>query len=451
MKRRDFIKHLPIGVAAAAVPFTVAGGLFSGKAFGRSPELDALLNSQTDTDKILIIINLSGGNDGLNTVIPFSPDPQDKYNVLRKNIGYVTDDDRKLLAPFTLRSGGNVAINPPLGADFMNMYKDGKLAIIQNVGYDNPDRSHFRATDIWNSASDSNVSVFTGWMGRYLESQVPSNYPLSIQAGDDPLAIAIDYSTSLVFQGGRTVMASAVIDPSKYNPAINYADDTPPNTNAGSELNFVRSVLTASDAYGKRFAEVFDKTSHPNATKNTVAYPAINPLAVQLQRVAWCINAGLKTRVYFVSLGGFDTHVNQSTMDPSQGQGLLHKYLGEAISLFQKDLENMNKADNVIGMTYSEFGRRVNQNGSFGTDHGTAAPMFLFGKEVAGELYGYNPKLDPADLDIYGDLKHQFDFREVYAALLTQWFGMNDTMRKSILNKPEFTATPDFKKVTNGF
>jgi len=448
MKRRDFIKTLPLGVAAASIPFTV-GGLFSGKAFGRSPQLDALLNTQADTNKVLVIINLQGGNDGLNTVIPFQDSNYDKQ---RPDIGYIKD--KNVLTPYQLR--GDLALNPPLGTDFYNMFHDGKLAVIQNVGYADPNRSHFRATDIWNSASDSETVVFTGWMGRYLELQAP-NYPQSIQPGDDPLAIAIDYSTTLIFQGGKSVMASAIIDPSKYNPAINYTDDTPPNTNAGAELGFVRAVLTASDAYGKRFKEVFATS---DSTKNTVAYPSGNPLAVQLQKVAWCINAGLKTRVYFVTLGGFDTHVSQNTKDPTVGQGLLHKNLGEAISLFQKDLENMNLADNVIGMTYSEFGRRVNQNGSFGTDHGTAAPMFLFGKSVNGELYGNTPYLNPYDpnhpndpttLDLYGDLRWQFDFRQVYAALLTQWFGADDVLRKAILNKPEFTQTSDFTDPRLGF
>ncbi|MDP4219393.1 MAG: DUF1501 domain-containing protein [Bacteroidota bacterium] len=442
MKRRDFIKSLPLGVAAAAVPFSI-GGLFSGKAFGRSPALDVLLNAQGNSNNVLVLINLQGGNDGLNTVIPFQ-DPQ--YDINRKDVGYYTPSEKALLTPFQLR--GDLALNPPLGTDFYNMFKDGKLAVLQNVGYSNPNRSHFRATDIWNSASDSELVVFTGWMGRYLETQVPENYPIDIGSSPDPLAIAIDYSTSLVFQGSRSVMASAVIDPSKYNAAQNYADDTPPNTNAGNELQFVRGILTQSDKYGKRFKDVF---ALPGATQNTVTYPTTNPLAVQLQKVAWCIKAGLQTRVYFVSLGGFDTHVSQYTKDPTQGQGLLHTYLGEAISLFQKDIENMNVADNVIGMTYSEFGRRVNQNGSLGTDHGTSAPMFLFGKEINGEVYGHNPKLDAADLDVYGDLVEQFDFRQVYASILTQWFGIDDYLRKSILNKPEFTSVSDFQSPTDGF
>jgi len=457
MKRRDFLKTLPLGIAATAIPFTV-GGLFSGKAFGRSPALDALLNAQTDTNNILVIINLQGGNDGLNTVIPFN-DPV--YKSARRTIGYGSSGDPALLAPYTIRTGAELALalNPPLGTDFLNMFKDGKLAIVQNVGYADQTRSHFRGSDIWNTASDSNIIVSTGWMGRYLETQVPSDYPLTFNS-PDPLAIAIDYSTTVIFQGAKAVMASAVVDPSKYNAAVNYADDTPQTTNAGTELAFVRSILAESDIYGKRFTDIFGTSSNPvtGSTSNKVAYPTDNPLAAQLQKVAWCINGGLKTRVYFITMGGYDTHVNQNSRDTSQpGQGLLHQQLGQAISLFQQDIEAMGFSDNVIGMTYSEFGRRLNENGSNGTDHGAAAPMFLWGKPVNGELYGHNPNLngndpnDPTTLDIYGDLSRQFDFRQVYGAILTQWFGANDSLRKAILNSPDFTTIPDFKDAANGF
>lgn len=440
MKRRDFIKHIPLGLAAASIPFSVGG--FSGRAFGKSPMLDALLNTQGDTDRVLVLINLQGGNDGLNMVIPFE-DPL--YASNRAGIGFTSAGDKASLANYKLRT--DLALNPVMGitpgqnptpTKFMDMFTNGKLAVLQNVGYTNPNRSHFRATDIWNSGTDSNLVISTGWLGRYLETLVPEDYPLSINS-PDPVAISIDYSTSLAFQGDKSVMALAVTDPSKYSAAANYPDDTNPANNFGNELSFVRGVLQQSDVYGARFASVF---SNANATKNKVAYSTTNNLAQQLKKVAWCINAGMTTKVYFVSLSGFDTHVNENSKNTAQGQGLLLSMLAEAISTFQQDIELMGVADRVLGMTYSEFGRRVNQNGSSGTDHGTCAPMFVFGNGVNGEVYGRHPDLK--NLDIYADLVNQFDFRQVYASLLTQWFGANDTLRKSILNKPEFSTQAEF-------
>lgn len=422
MKRRDFIKHIPLGLAAASVPFSIAG--MSGRAFGRSPLLDALLNTQAASDRILVIINLAGGNDGLNTVIPFG-DP--KYDTNRANIGFVSSDDKKALAPFTVRPD-SLALNPVMGDPFINLYKDGKLAIIQNVGYADPNRSHFRATDIWNSASDSQTVLSTGWVGRYLQSLVPDDYPLTIGPAD-PVGIAISTATTLIYQGDRSVMGVAVSDPSKYNSASSYASDTLPSNNYGTEVNFVRGVLSQSDQYGARFKELF---ANPNATTNKVTYPADNPLAMQLQKVAWCIQAGMTTKVYFVQQGGYDTHVQQNSKDPLSGQGILLRQLAEAITTFQNDIEAMQVADRVIGMTYSEFGRRVNQNGSAGTDHGTSAPMFVFGNAVNGNVFGSNPNL--SNLDIYGDLINQFDFRQVYSALLGQWFGVDQQLRKAVLS-----------------
>jgi uncharacterized protein (DUF1501 family) len=422
MKRRDFIKHIPLGLAAASVPFSVAG--FSGRAFGRSPLLDALLNNQAgNSDRILVIINLAGGNDGLNMVIPFT-DP--KYDANRANIGFVSSADKATLTPFQVRP--NLALNPVMGNDFINLYKDGKLAILQNVGYADPNRSHFRATDIWNSASDSATVLSTGWVGRYLQTLVPDDYPLEI-GPEDPVGIAISTATTLIYQGERSVMGVAVSDPSKYTSATSYAADAIPATNYGSEVSFIRGVLEQSDKYGDRFKTLFTPSS---ATTNKVAYPSTNPLAMQLQKVAWCIQAGMTTKVYFVQQGGYDTHVQQNSMDATSGQGILLKQLAEAITLFQKDMELMGVADRVVGMTYSESGRRVNQNSTSGTDHGTAAPMFVFGNAVNGNVFGSNPNL--SSLDIYGDLVKEFDFRQVYSALLGQWFGVNQQLRKGVLN-----------------
>ena len=237
MKRRDFIKHIPLGLAAASIPFSVGG--FSGRAFGKSPMLDALLNTQGDTDRVLVLINLQGGNDGLNMVIPFE-DPL--YASNRAGIGYISASEKASLANYKLRS--DLALNQVMGittgqnptpTKFMDMFTNGKLAVLQNVGYTNPNRSHFRATDIWNSGTDSNLVISTGWLGRYLETLVPEDYPLSINS-PDPVAISIDYSTSLAFQGDKSVMALAVTDPSNYNAAANYPDDTNPANNFGNDF-----------------------------------------------------------------------------------------------------------------------------------------------------------------------------------------------------------------------
>jgi uncharacterized protein (DUF1501 family) len=456
MKRRDFIKHLPIGVAAASIPFSVGG--FNATAFARNPALDALLNPQSDNGKILVLINLSGGNDGLNTVIPHQ-DPL-YYNTYRPTLGFnpsIQADKAKLdVAPLR----GDLSLNPMFqftdtaasrSSKMHDMWKEGKLAIIQNVGYDDSNRSHFRSTDIWNTATDSNVIMSTGWLGRYLEKDyretkkneppyIEYEYPFGVDTDDDPLAISIDFNSSNAFQGSKINMGIAVADPSKYTSAVLYTDDPVPATNYGDELGYVRNILVQSDLYGKRFNDIhFPGGQTPG---NKVTYPAGNSLAQQLRKVAWCIARGMKTKVYFVTQGGYDTHIQQRSKTNETGQGRLLFELAEAISLFQEDIEKFGVADKVLGMTYSEFGRRVNENGSEGTDHGTCAPQFLFGTGVNGNVYGNNPSL--TDLDMYQDLKHQFDFRQLYASVLTEWFGPSETFTKSVLNTPDLTKKSEF-------
>jgi uncharacterized protein (DUF1501 family) len=439
MKRRDFIKQSAASVAAAGVLPLAIGGM-PGRAFARDPFYDSVINAAGDTDRVMVLINLEGGNDGLNTVIPFE-DPI--YTTKRPSTGFLTAGEQAILRnEFKLRDG--VALNSVMDfrasagqKQMMKLWKDGKLAIVNNVGYADPNRSHFRSTDIWNSASDSNVILTTGWIGRYLQTQYPE-YPLDVKPGDDPIAIQIGAALNPVFQSGRGGMGLAVLDPSKYNAASAYEDDTPPDTAAGAELSYVRSVLLQSDLYGDRFKAL--------SATNKVPYPLGNRLADQLKRVAWCINAGFKTRVYFVTLNGFDTHVQQNSKDPSAGHGLLLNLLSSAIAAFQSDLEAMGHAERVIGMTYSEFGRRVEDNDSNGTDHGTCAPQFLFGNQINGELYGDMPSLRESDLDEYLDLKWKVDFRQLYANILGDWFGVSEPMRKAILDQKSF----EFNVPVNG-
>ncbi len=426
MKRRDVLKALPLGAIAAGVPFSFGG--FAGRAFGKSPLLGSLLNAQSNDGKVLVIINMQGGNDGLNTVIPYN-DP--KYVSNRGTIGFTSQADRSKLDGFKLGTSG-LAINPNMedgmNAKFLTMFNEGKVAVVQNVGYADPNLSHFRSTDIWNTASDSSVILSTGWVGRYLEQAVDPSYPTDVKVGDDPLAMQINATLSPIFQGSRLQMGIAVGDPSNYTAATNYADDPPANTNAGAELAFVRTVLEQSDIYGTRFNALFPNHQKPTSTTK---YPSTNALALQLQKVAWCVKQGMTTKVYFVNIGSFDTHVLQNSKDPQSGQGFLLNYLAEAISLFQANLEEWGIQDKVVGMTYSEFGRRVNENGSKGTDHGTCAPQFIFGSQVNGAVYGPNPDL--VNLDSNLDLVWKVDFRQLYASVLGDWFGVDQNLRKAIL------------------
>ena len=431
MKRRDFIKALPLGVAAVGVPFSIGG--FAGRAFGRSPMLDSILNGSDGSDRILVLINLQGGNDGLNTVIPYN-DPV--YGKSRPTIGFGPPSYAALQG--TLLSSSkvarpNLAFNPSLAMasgtvpSFYDLFTAGKVAVVNNVGYPSPNLSHFRSTDIWNTASDSNVVLTTGWLGRYLEEAVDTNYPADVKSGDDPLAITIGGASSASLQGTTFGMGIAVLDPSNYLTAGAPQTETTANTNAGVELAYVRGIYEQSDIYATQFSKYFTKGQTP---KNNVAYPATS-IATQLQRVAWCIAAGMKTKVYFVQLGGFDTHINQNAKDATAGQGQLLMQLGQAIAAFQTDIEKAGMADRVIGMTYSEFGRRVNENGSGGTDHGTSAPQFLFGSQINGEVYSSSPDL--VNLDSNADLVWKVDFRQLYTSVLGDWFGVSQQMRKAIL------------------
>jgi uncharacterized protein (DUF1501 family) len=438
MKRRDFVKALPIGVAALGVPFSIGG--LAGRAFGRSGPLDSILNAQDETDRVLVLINLAGGNDGLNTVIPFQ---DSAYQNARKTIGFGSADIPSLY-PYLLSSQSitrnDLALNPAMGtvpsgatyASFYDMFKAGKVAIVNNVGYPNPNLSHFRSTDIWNTASDSNIVLSSGWMGRWLEN-VYTGYPGNVQTGDDPLAITFGGASSPVFQGDTSGMGIAISDPPSYATTGAAATEEIPNTNAGAELSFIRSIYTQSDVYNQTFTSHFPKGSK---SPTLVAYPT-SRIAAQMKNVAWCIQAGLKTRVYFVTLSGFDTHFGQNSKDPTvNGQGQLLMQLAQAIAAFQADIEAAGIADRVIGMTYSVFGRRVIENGSLGTDHGTCAPQFVFGSQINGEVYSTHPDL--TNLNTNGDLQWKIDFRQLYTSVLGDWFGASDTIRNSVLMNKSF-------------
>ncbi len=383
--------------------------------------LDRLFNVETETDRVLVLIQLNGGNDGLNTVIPL--ETYDTYRSLRTNIAIPED---KVLE---LRTGTGIH---PVMTGVESLWKDQKVNIIQGVTYPNPNLSHFRSTDIWMSASASNVNVTTGWLGRYLNGEYPdypNGYPNTTMP--DPVAIQMAAVVGLTLTGlENQSMGIALQDPETFYRLVSGSDepgsDLPSTKLAADNVAYVREVQSKSMQFSTVIKAAADKAT------NKITYPTANRLADQMKIVARLIAGGLKTRVYVVQLGGFDTHAAQTDADdPTLGAhaGLL-KQVSDAVAAFQADIEALGIADRVVAMTFSEFGRRAASNQSLGTDHGSGAPMFVFGTNVEHGIVGTNPNL--RDLD-NGNIRMQFDFRQVYASILQQWFGASPDAVREVL------------------
>lgn len=406
MKRRDFLKRsIP---AATVIPAVLDG--YSVKAFtGDSPLLQALMQPNVDTDKVLVIVQLSGGNDGLNMVIPI--DNYSNYYNARTNIAIPQNSILRL-------SGFDKTGLHPSMTGLQTLFNNGKLNVIQAVGYPAPDFSHFRATDIWMSASASNVNVPSGWAGRYLNTEYP-NFPTGYPNATmpDPLAIQIGSLTSLTFQGPAVNMGMSITNPTNFYNLLNGIQDPAPNSPMGYELSYIRTVAQQTNQYGQRIRAA------ANLVTQQVTYPTGNSLADQLKIVARLIKGGLKTRMYMVSFGGFDTHSLQvNTTDTTTGtHATLLGRVSAAIKAFMDDLAFLSIDDRVVGMTFSEFGRRIKSNSSTGTDHGAAAPMFMFGKNVSGGVLGTNPVI-PANVTVNDNIPFQYDFRSIYYSILERWF-----------------------------
>ncbi len=418
MERRDFIR----GATAVTLPLALSG--YSAKAMGLSPLLESLAVASAAADRYLVLIQLAGGNDGINTVIPL--DQMSEYNRIRSNIALPENRVLKLTNATGLH---------PSMVGMKSLFDAGNLAVIQGVAYPNSNFSHFRSTDIWMSGADFNEYLGTGWAGRYLDSQFP-NYPVGYPSREmpDPLAIQISATPSLTLKGTSTPMGVNVQDPAAFLRLVQGSAvdgfDTAPNTDAGKQIAYIRQIQGQSETYASVIKSAYDKA------KNLATYTPmnVNPLADQLAIVARLIAGGLKTRVYLVTLGGFDTHAQQVSMaDRTLGtHATLLARLSEGIASFQQDLK-LNRVDNkVVGMTFSEFGRRPGSNVSSGTDHGTSAPVFVFGSAIKGGVLNGNPSLTNLN---GGNLQMQTDFRQIYASILKQWFATDSTEYKAILGK----------------
>lgn len=433
MKRREFL-----GKSAAVTLPAIIGG-YSVKAYNaESPLVQALLSGGgTSTDHVLVIIQLSGGNDGLNMVIPIST--YNLYNAARTNIAI---PEARILK---LNGYDKTGLHPAM-TGLQNMYNENKVKILQAVGYPQPNFSHFRATDIWMTASNSTQEVYTGWAGRYLNYEYP-NFPNGYPNTDvpDPLAIQIGSIASLTTQGPSVNMAMSITSATNFYQLINGTSDPVPATKAGKELSYIRTVAKQTQQYAGRI------TTAANKVTTQAAYPTNNSLADQLKIVARLVKGGLNTRVYMVSFGGFDNHSLQTTTtDTTVGtHATLLGRVSDAIAAFQNDLIFLGIEDRVVGMTFSEFGRRIKSNSSVGTDHGAAAPLFVFGKAVQGGVLGDNPAI-PVNVTVNDNVPMQYDFRSIYSTLLQNWFCLDKTTVQSLFPTGINTQLQDLPLIKAG-
>jgi uncharacterized protein (DUF1501 family) len=387
MDRRHFLKQSSLASSLFFVPGFV-------KAFETMP-----------TNKLgykrLVMIQLAGGNDGLNTIVPFN---NDDYYRNRPKIAIPKADIFKA----TDELGFHASLLP-----LKKLYDEGHLTIINNVGYPNPNRSHFRATDIWQTASHSNQYLQTGWIGRYLDMY-----------GNEPYnAIEIDDSLSLALKGqhinGIATTNPAVLfktsqDPYFKNVLKHYQDEHLSEHNLG----YLYKTMIAAESSAKY---IFEK--HKTAT-NSQEYPN-NAFAKQLKTTSKLMSSGIETKVFYSSLGGFDTHAGQL-----HSQERLLKVYAEGIEAFVKDLKQQGTFNDTLIVTFSEFGRRVKQNAANGTDHGAASNLFIIGNQLKTPGF-YNDLASLSDLDDNGDLRYTVDFRSIYATILDKWLAVED---QTILN-----------------
>ena len=439
MNRRKFLTT----TSSLALPIALNG--YSLNALTRNSTLvqSLLMTSAPVADRILVIININGGNDGLNMVIPV--DQYSAYNGLRSNIAI---PQNKVLA---LTGNDATGLHPAM-TGLQTLYNDGKLTVLHSVSYPNPDQSHQRSSDIWMTGVSSNQYADTGWAGRYLDDRYPGYpdaYPTT--AMEDPLALQIGYLTSTTLLGPVQSMGIAINDPNSFYTLVGSATATPPDylpcCDAGDKISHIRQQQALSVGYAAQIKAAFDG----GTTRATYPTAGQNSLADQLKIVARLIHGGLKTKIYFVSLGGFDTHSAQvDTADNSLGAhaSLLGKLSG-GIKVFQDDLVLQGTADKVVGMTFSEFGRRATSNVSKGTDHGIAAPMFVFGQTMPHPTIGLNPDLSNLTVNSDGtkNIPMQIDFRRVYTDLLNDWFGVGVAKTNTLLFKTSPTAL-DFPTVS---
>lgn len=409
MKRRTFIKNS----STAVVPVML------GKINVSSLNNPFFKLLDKEEDRVLVLIQMGGGNDGLNMILP-----KDQYGNLKAVRSNILLPENKILD-----LSDTVGINPAMES-LKGVYEEGKLNIIQSVGYPNSNRSHFRSTDIWQSGSGSTDILTTGWIGRYFSSIHP-DYPTGYPNEDfpDPFAITIGSSVNETCEGNNGSFSTALVDPGNLQALATPINRTLPDSCFGDKMDFLVNSIIQTNA----FNDVIE-IAHAKGANLSSKYQEESALANKLKVVARLIAGGLKTKVYIVDIGGWDTHGNQVMSDDhTRGEHPpLLQELSDSITAFQDDLKQLGIEDKVLGMTYSEFGRRIRSNDSNGTDHGNAAPLMVFGTCVNASILGDNPEISP-DVDIREGVPMQFDFRSVYGSILMDWFGVEEQTVKDLL------------------
>lgn len=419
--RREFLRTTMLG---SALSWTVPAFLANTFSSLNAEAADSAVQTATGKDgRILVVLQMAGGNDGLNTVVPFA---NDHYLKARPRIAIPANDVLKL--------NEELGFHPGL-AGFRALHDAGQLGVVQGVGYPNPNRSHFRSTEIWQTATDSEKFDTTGWLGRYFDNTCSGCDPtVAVTIGGQmPQAFAAKQPKGICFNspqnyrfiksdkpgpGERDTMEASfrklneADEPVMENSGGTIAALHGATKHSGSTLDFIeRTALDAQVSSDKIRALAAKGT-------NQAAYPG-SQLANSLKLVARLIGGGLTTRVYYVSQGGYDTHTNQAVTHER-----LLRDLGDAVKAFVEDLQAQGNLERVLVLTFSEFGRRVAENASQGTDHGAAAPLFVIGSKVRAGLLGKAPSLAPADL-FQGDVKFTTDFRNIYAGVLEHWLQTN--------------------------
>jgi uncharacterized protein (DUF1501 family) len=442
--RRDFLKKLPL---AMSIPFTLGG--VSLRVMGQGT-LRRLAAAAPDDGRVLIILQMHGGNDGLNCCIPVKD--YNLYYNSRPNIAIPAANSlRKYVAlDSTLNENSQIGLHPDMIA-MKGLYDQGRMAVVQGVSYQNNNGSHFRGRDIWFMGGSFNDYYDSGWVGRYLQGEyAPYQYPDEFlnplfpeNTMKDPLAIELGTDVSLLFHQSGNIPTSFSLPPGDFESleeleGFNEKADPrgiPPTGLEGSryykELEWILDLEDKTEDYTKTLLEKYTAGGKPSITYPTT-YPfnapqgsLRNPLSSQFDTIARLLAGGCKTKVFLAKIGGFDTHADQvekydSTMG---GHAALLYHISTAVKAFQEDLRARGLEERVLTITTSEFSRRVKSNGSYGTDHGTAGPMFIFGKGVVPGVNG-----NAFETNASGDnLKMQYDYRNVYANIMIDWMKVPES------------------------